>query len=316
MRGVFLDAETVDRGDLDWTALEGGASWTFYPRTTPKDLGDRLADAEVAITNKVELDASALDRAPALGLIAVAATGVNNVAVAAARERGIAVVNVPAYATPSVTQHAFGLLLALATHIPDYDAAVRAGQWSASPHFCFLAHPVRELAGMTLGIVGYGDLGSQVARIAEAFGMDVRIAQLPGRPQRPDRTPWPQLLAEVDVLSLHCPLTQSTRGLIGEAELASMRSDSLLINTARGALVDEHALAEALRHGELGGAGVDVLSQEPPPADHPLLADDIPNLIRTPHVAWASQPARQRLVDELAANVEAFRAGQRRNRVD
>ncbi|MFB6260688.1 MAG: NAD(P)-dependent oxidoreductase, partial [Thiohalorhabdaceae bacterium] len=237
-----------------------------------------------------------------LKLIAIAATGTNNVDLEAARAHGVAVANVVGYATPSVTQHVFGLLLALTTHLPEYREAVRAGRWSESPHFCLLDYSIEELAGRTLGIAGYGELGRKVADVAKAFGMDVRIAQLPGRPERPDRTPLAELLPDLDALSLHCPLTDETRGLIGPRELARLPDHALLINTARGGIVDEPALAEALSAGTIGGAGVDVLGQEPPPHHHPLLAADIPNLIVTPHTAWASRQARQRMADEFAAN--------------
>ena len=316
MKAVFLDSESLDRGDLDLSALEAAAEWTFHPHTAPGEVAERIRGAEVVISNKVPLDAGAIGASDRLRLIAIAATGTNNVDLEAARAHGVAVTNVVGYATPAVTQHVLGLLLALTTHLSDYQAAVRDGRWSASPHFCLLDFPIDELAGRTLGIAGYGELGGSVAGVAEAFGMDVRIAQLPGRPARPGRTPLAELLPELDALSLHCPLTEATRGLIGAAELARLPDHALLINTARGGIVDEPALAEALRTGGIGGAGVDVLHPEPPPPDHPLLAPDIPNLIVTPHIAWASRQARQRMADELAANIRAFAAGERRNRVD
>ncbi|MEF8793358.1 NAD(P)-dependent oxidoreductase [Thiohalorhabdus sp.] len=330
MEGVFLDSGSLDpglvaagdegegaetSGDLDLTRLEAAANWTFYPHTDASTVPDRIAGADVVITNKVPLDARAIAAADRLKLIAIAATGTDHVELEAAHAQGVAVANVVGYATPSVTQHVFALLLALATRLPRYQAAVRAGRWTESRHFCLLDFPVEELAGRTLGIAGYGELGKKVAGIAEAFGMTVRIAQLPGRPNRPGRTPLEELLPELDTLSLHCPLTDATRGLIGAEELARLPQHALLINTARGGIVDEPALAEALRAGTIGGAGVDVLGQEPPPPDHPLLAGNLPNLIVTPHTAWASRQARQRLTDELAANVGAFAAGERRNRV-
>jgi glycerate dehydrogenase len=209
-----------------------------------------------------------------------------------------------------VVQHVFALLLALCTRWPDYQQAVREGRWQRASQFCLLDFPIRELAGKTMGIVGYGELGQGVARAAEAFGMRVLVAQRPGTAETPeDRTPLPVLLPQVDVLSLHCPLTPATRGLIGAWELALMRRDAILINTARGGLVDEALLADALRRGALGGAAVDVLSLEPPVTGNPLLAPDIPNLIVTPHCAWGSRESRQRLVEQLAENIDGWLAG-------
>jgi glycerate dehydrogenase len=320
LRGVFLDLASVargeDGGDLDLGALEAALpEWSWYPATRPDQVAERLRGATVAVCNKVVLDRPALEAAPDLGLIAVIATGTNNIDLAAARERGIVVSNIRAYATPSVVQHVFAALLALATRQGDYARAVQAGRWQTAEHFCLLDYPIRELAGMTLGIVGYGELGQAVARVGEALGMRVLVAQRPGRPNPPERLPLHALLGQVDVLSIHTPLTEETRGLIGPAELALMRPDALLINTARGGIVDEAALSQALRSGRLGGAAVDVLTREPPVDGNPLLADDIPSLIVTPHVAWASREARQRAVDQVAANIRAFLAGTPRNRV-
>ncbi|HKJ87040.1 MAG TPA: 2-hydroxyacid dehydrogenase [Gammaproteobacteria bacterium] len=301
---------------MDRSPLEASApQWTFHGATAPEEVPGRIAEAEVVVSNKVPLGREAIAGAPHLRLICIAATGTNNVDLEAAREQGVAVTNVTGYATPSVVQHVFALILALTTRLPEYSAAARSGRWSESPYFCLLDFPIRELSGRTLGVVGHGELGGNVARVAEAFGMQVRIAQVPGRPERPDRTPLDRLLPEVDILTLHCPLTPETRDLLDGERLARMRPDGLLVNTARGGIVNERALAEALRGGALGGAGVDVLSQEPPPRDNPLLAPDIPNLIVTPHVAWASRQARQRMVDGLAANIRAFGEGQARNRV-
>jgi glycerate dehydrogenase len=225
------------------------------------------------------------------------------------------VCNSRGYGTASVVQHALALILALSVRLPEYRATVAAGRWQASPVFCLLDHPIAELAGRVLGIVGFGTLGRGVASVASALGMDVRVAQRPGGEPQENRVPLASLLPMVDVLSLHCPLTEHTHGLIGAAELRAMKPTALLINTARGALVDEGALADALRTGEIAGAGVDVLSVEPPPPDHPLLAPDVPNLILTPHIAWAARESRQRLADDVAANIEAFIAGEPRNRV-
>jgi glycerate dehydrogenase len=311
--GAFLDLDTVDRSDLDRSRLASALpDWRWYAVADPESVEARLAGATVAVTNKVVLDGARLAAARSLRLVCVAATGTNNVDLEAARRLGIAVANVRAYATPSVVQHVFALLLALTTRLVEYRDAVAAGRWSLSRQFCLLDYPIRELAGRTLGVVGYGELGQAVAR---AFGMEVLVAERRGAAPRAGRLALEALLPRVDVLSLHCPLTPETRGLIGAAELALMRPDAVLINTARGGIVDEHALAEALSAGRLGGAGVDVLSCEPPGADNPLLAPGVPNLIVTPHVAWASREARQRVIEEIAANIDAFRCGGERNRV-
>lgn len=325
MQGVFLDFATVSAGDLDTAALDRVLPRLVYHDATPPEaLAERIRDADVVIANKARLDAAALAAAPRLRLVALTATGTDNVDLDAARARGIAVANIRNYCTTSVVQHVFALLLALTQRIREYDAAVRAGGWNDSVHFCMLDFPMRELAGRTLGIVGYGALGRAVARIAEAFGMQVLVAQRPGAaPQErpaadasaPPRVRLDDLLATSDVVSLHCPLTPQTRNLIGARELALMKRDAVLINTARGGLVDADALAAALRARTLGGAGIDVLAREPPVDGNPLLAPDIPNLIVTPHVAWAAREARQRALDEVAANVAAFLRGEPRNRI-
>ena len=311
MPAVFLDRDSLDRGDLDFSALERALpGLRYYPATAPGEIAARIAGAEVVISNKVLLDAAAIAQAPHLRLICVAATGVNNVDLAAAAARAITVCNCRGYGTAAVVQHVFALLLSLMTRLPEYQQAVRAGRWQQAAQFCLLDFPIRELAGKTLGIIGYGELGQSVARIAEAFGMRVLIAQRPGTvDEQNGRVPLPLLLPQVDVLSLHCPLTPETRGLIGGWELALMRRDAILINTARGGLVDEALLADALRQGALGGAGIDVLSLEPPTRGNPLLAPDIPNLIVTPHSAWGSRESRQRLIGQLAENVSGYYSG-------
>lgn len=317
MSGVFLDKFSLDRGDLDLSALEASLpDWTFYDETGPSQVHERIKDAEVVISNKVMLDWSALNSAKSLKLICIAATGTNNVDLVTAKELGIRVCNVRSYATPSVVQHVFGLILALSTHLNSYQKAVEEGLWQKSTQFCLLDYPIKEIAGKKLGIVGYGELGKAVTRVAIAFGMQVLIAQRPGTDTLEEgRLHLNELLGTVDVLSLHCPLTEATRGLIGVAELALMKKEAILINTARGGIVDEAALADALRSGQLGGAGVDVLSEEPPVDENPLLQDNIPNLIVTPHIAWASRESRQRLIDELEKNIQAWRSGNIRNDV-
>jgi glycerate dehydrogenase len=311
MLGVFLDRDSLDRNDLDFSGLDRVLpNWRYYPSTTPAEVAARIEEAEVVISNKVVLDAAAIHQAPRLKLIGVAATGVNHVDLDAAAAQGIIVCNCRGYGTAAVVQHVFALLLALYTRWPDYQQAVRDGRWQHASQFCLLDFPIRELAGKTLGIIGYGELGQGVARVAEALGMRVLVAQRPGTVDAiEERVPLPVLLPQVDVLSLHCPLTPETRGLIGAWELALMRRDAILINTARGGLVDEALLADALRRGALGGAVVDVLSLEPPVNGNPLLASDIPNLIVTPHCAWGSRESRQRLVGQLAENIESWLDG-------
>jgi glycerate dehydrogenase len=268
------------------------------------------------LLNKARISRELMVANPQLRLIALTATGTDNVDVVAARELGIAVCNLRDYCTPSVVQHVLALLLALTHKVREYDRLVRDGGWGQASQFSVFPYPIRELAGRTLGIVGLGALGSGVARVAQAFGMRVLVANRPGGDPENGRLSLHELLPQVDVLSLHCPLNAATRGLIGERELALMRPDAVLINTARGGLVDAAALARALREGRLGGAGIDVLEREPPVDGNPLLDPGIPNLIVTPHVAWAAREARQRCLEELSLNVEAFRRGERRNRVD
>ena len=316
MKAVFLDLASLAEQDLDLSAFERTVDdWRTYPATAPDERLARIADADIVVTNKVVLDDHIVRGAPNLKLICLTATGYNNVAVDTARERGIVVSNVVGYATDSVVQHVFALMLAHHTRLFDYTAAVKRGDWSNSPQFCLLDYPVRELRGMTLGIIGHGELGQGVAAIAEAFGMRVMVSQRPGGEPRPGRHPLDEVLRESDVITLHVPLLENTRHLIDARALGLMKPTALLINTARGAVVDNRALADALRRGEIGGAGIDVLDVEPPPMDHPLLADDIPNLIVTPHTAWAGRQARQNVVDETVANIRAFLAGEPRNRV-
>lgn len=316
-KAVFLDTRTLDRGDLDRGGLmETPFDWQFHDHTAPAQCAERIQGARVVVSNKAVLDRDLIAGNPELRLICVAATGTNNVDLVAAAEHGVAVTNVTGYGTATVAQHTFCLILALTTRLLEYQTAVRRGDWQRSDLFCLMDYPIRELAGKTLGIVGYGTLGKGVAHIAEAFGMRVLLAQRPGGMPQPGRVPLPELLPQVDVLSLHCPLTPQTENLIGSAELALMRADALLINTARGGIVEETALADALRQGRLGGAGVDVLTREPPGDDHPLLQPDIPNLIVTPHNAWASREARQRLLNGVTANIRDYLAGGRANRVE
>ena len=306
-RAVFLDLNSLDLGDLDLQPLQQCFdALTVHAASTPQQVAERLQGASVAISNKVPLGAEVFAACPELRLVLISATGTNNVDLAAARAHGVTVCNCQGYGTASVAQHCLMLLLALATRLPDYQAAVRAGLWQQASQFCLLDFPIIELQGKTLGLLGHGELGGAVARLAEALGMRVVLGQLPGRPARADRLPLDELLPQVDALSLHCPLTEQTRHLIGARELALLKPGALLVNTARGGLVDEQALADALRSGHLGGAATDVLSVEPPVRGNPLLAADIPRLIVTPHNAWGSREARQRIVGQLAENARAF----------
>ncbi|MGQ0385116.1 MAG: NAD(P)-dependent oxidoreductase [Gammaproteobacteria bacterium] len=287
----------------------------LHPQTANAEVAAQSAGFEVVLANKSMVDRAAIRGNPKLRLIALTATGTDNVDLGAARESGVAVCNLRDYCTPSVVQHVFAMLLALTHRLADYQALVRSGRWQEAGRFSVFDHPIRELEGRVLGIVGYGALGRAVGRVAEVFGMRVQLANRPGGARTTGRFDFDEMLPRLDVLSLHCPLTDATRGLMSAARLARMKPDAVLINTARGALVDAKALAAALRAGRLGGAGIDVLEREPPPIDHPLLDPSIRNLIVTPHVAWAAREARQRCLDELALNVEAFLAGDRRNRV-
>ncbi|WP_068829393.1 2-hydroxyacid dehydrogenase [Pseudomonas sp. BMS12] len=310
VRAVFLDHASLDLGDLDMSPLrQVFDELVLYPASTAEQVSERLQGVQIAISNKVPINAATLAACPELKLILVSATGTNNIDLAAARERGITVANCQGYGTASVAQHALTLLLSLATRLPDYQTAVRDGAWQRASQFCLLDFPIMELAGKTLGILGHGELGSAFARLAEALSMRILYGALPGRPARADRLPLQELLPQVDALSLHCPLTEQTRNLIGASELALMKPQALLINTARGGLVDEQALADALRAGHLGGAAFDVLTEEPPRNGNPLLAPGIPRLIITPHNAWGSREARQRIVGQLAENAAAFFAG-------
>ncbi|MFL9815406.1 2-hydroxyacid dehydrogenase [Stutzerimonas sp. VN223-3] len=309
-RAVFLDLSPLDQGDLDLAPLQSAFDELIcHTQTSDAQIIERLQGAQVAIINKIALNDAVFAACPDLKLILVAATGVNNIDLVAARQRGIAVCNCQAYGTATVAQHTLMLLLALATRLPDYQGAVARGRWQESGQFCLLDFPIVELAGKTLGVLGHGELGSAVARLAEALGMRVLTGNLPGRPPRPDRLELDELLPQIDALTLHCPLTEQTRNLIGARELQLMKPSAFIINTARGGLIDEQALADTLRHGHLGGAATDVLISEPPSVDNPLLAADVPRLIVTPHSAWGSREARQRIVGQLSENAEAFFAG-------
>ncbi|WP_105101839.1 D-2-hydroxyacid dehydrogenase [Microbulbifer pacificus] len=305
MRGVFLDTLTMKPEELDISALEHLLDhWDFFETTSPDQTAARIAKADVVITNKVVLDRPLIDNAPNLKLICVCATGTNNIDLAAAAEKNIPVKNVTGYTGTSLAQHTIALLLALATRWYTYNEDVKNGRWSQSPIFCRLDYPVMELAGKNLGIIGCGDLGKKVAALGQALGMNLLIAQSATSEEKSGRVSLETMLAESDVISLHCPLTEQNSKMVNREFLAAMKDSAFLINTARGGLVDEKALAEALRRGVIAGAALDVLSTEPPPADHPLLATDIPNLIITPHNAWISRESRQRLLDGVVRNIQ------------
>jgi glycerate dehydrogenase len=289
-------------------------SWEEHGKVAAADVVRRLERATIAIVNKTALRADAIERLPALKFVGVAATGTDNIDVAACRERGIVVSNIRNYAVHTVPEHTFALILALRRNLIAYREDVARGLWQKSAQFCLSGHPIRDLHGSTLGIFGEGSLGQGVANLARAFGMRVLFADhAPPKAAGIEFTPAEQLLREADIVSLHLPVTPQTVNMIGSKELAKMKSGALLINTARGGLVDEHALANALRKGIIAGAGFDVLSAEPPPLGNPLFAADIPNFILTPHVAWASREAMQALADQLMDNVEAFVNGNPRN---
>ena len=304
MKAAFLDYGTLGPG-IDTASLDQLVEVEYYDYSPPNEISGRLRDVEIGIVNKARVDAATMVANPGLKFIVLAATGSDNVELQTARQRSIAVANIRDYCTPAVVQHVFALILALTRQLKGYQTVVNAGAWQRSNTFALFDFPIRELTGKTLGIVGYGSLGRGVANVGRAFGMEVLIAARPGAPAE-NRIAIDALLEQADVLSLHCPLTDSNRHMIGKSELASMKPDALLINTARGALIDSAALVEALRSGGIGGAGIDVLATEPPTDEEPLLAADIPNLILTPHIAWTASESRQRTLDQVAENVKDF----------
>ena len=324
MRAVFLDFGTVSHDDLDTTQLERVLPGiTLHATSTDTEVDERIAGVEFILTNKLNITRARMRAVPGLRFIGLTATGTNNVDLEAARELGIAVCNIREYCTVSVAQHVLGSILMLTHRLREYGQAAVDGTWSKSEQFTVPGAPIRELTGKVLGIVGYGVLGQAVAKAArDALGMRVLVAKRqgggsPDSPSQPSvvRCTLDELLRTADVLSLHCPLTPATTGMIGKRELALMKPDALLINTARGALVDLEALVAALKGGDLGGAAIDVLPKEPPTDGSVLFEPGIPNLLVTPHIAWAAFEARQRAVDELALNVEDFLRGGRRGRV-
>ena len=310
-RIVFLDRDSLI---ADVRAPSFPHSWQDHDASGEQDVVERLRGATIAITNKVPLRANAIDQLPDLKMVAVADTGTDNVDLEACRARGIVVANIRNYSVVSVPEHCFALLLALRRNLRAYAADVEAGRWERSTRFCLFDHPIGDLAGSRLGIVGYGTLGKQVAHLARAFGMEVcATSRSPIADPDVKQLELDELLKTADVVSLHLPLTERTRNLIGARELGLMKKTALLLNTARGGLVDETALANTLMEGGIGGAGFDVLSKEPPSPDNPLLRLRLPNFLLTPHIAWASRGAMQTLADMLIDNIEAWEAGRPQN---
>lgn len=323
MRIVILDSFTADQGDpaFGWDGLRALGELHVHPRTSPGDVRARCAGATAVLTNKVAIDAGTLAACPELRYVGVLATGTNVVDLEAARARGVAVTNAPGYAGDAVAQLAFALILRLTHDVSAHSAAVKDGAWAASPDFCFFLQPLVELARKTLVVIGSGAIGGAVARIGEGFGMRVLRAAVPGAPARAGeaRVPLAQALPEADVVSLHCPLTPATKGLIDAKRLGDMKRGAILINTSRGPLVEEAAVCAALESGHLGGVGLDVLAVEPPPHDHPLLDLDAPwagRVVVTPHIGWGTLESRRRLEGIVTENLRAFLAGERLNRVD
>jgi glycerate dehydrogenase len=313
LRVVFLDRASIV---ADVRRPGAASDYLEYPRTQEEEVVERLQRASVAITNKVPLRAAALQALPQLRMIAVAATGYDVVDIGYCRDHGVAVANIRNYAVHTVPEHAFALILALRRNLLAYRADVEQGLWNRSAEFCLLDHPILDLHGAQLGIIGEGALGRAMAAIGTAFGMRAVFLDHPQRVGEDlEYHPLPRLLAESDVLTLHCPLLPATRNLIGEAQLRAMKRSAILINTARGGLVDEAALVRALQQRWIAGAGFDVLSVEPPHAGNPLLDLRLPNLIVTPHIAWASQGAMQFLADQLIDNIDAWAAGKPQNLV-
>jgi glycerate dehydrogenase len=319
LRIVFLDAATF--GDASLDRFTGTWDCAIHPLTQPAEVRQRIAGFPVVVTNKVVLDQTAINSPEAAGLklIAEAATGTDNIDLAAARERGVRVANVPGYAAQSVAQFTIALVLELATRAGAYVELVREGGWERSPMYARIDFPITELAGKKLAIVGYGNIGRRAAEMARALGMEILISARPGATGRPEagRMPLDEALESADFLSLHCPLTPSTKNMIDARALGLMKPSAFLINTARGALVDEAALVAALREKRLAGAALDVITREPPPADHPIIraAKELDNLLVTPHCAWSAREARARLLAETAENIKAFIEGRDRNRV-
>jgi glycerate dehydrogenase len=312
MNIVITDGFTLNPGDQSWAVIEALGSITYYDRSSPSEVPERCAKAEVIITNKTPISAATISSATNLKLIAVTATGYNIVDVAAAQARGVVVCNVPGYGTDSVAQHTWSLLLELSNQVGLHAQSVRVGEWVESADWCYLKSPIVELAGKTLGIVGFGRIGQQVAAVGRAFGMRVIFhnrSVLTGTVG--EQRSLSEVFAESDVISLHCPLTADNQGFVNATLLGTMKPSAFLLNTARGQLINEQDLADALNGGVLAGAGLDVLSTEPPAANNPLL--EAKNCILTPHTAWISYEARRRVMAVTGQNIKAFAEGTPQN---
>ncbi|RTZ14346.1 D-2-hydroxyacid dehydrogenase [Vibrio aquaticus] len=313
---VFLDRATIP-AHIELPHLPFDHQWIEYDLTSPDQRLERLQDAQIVITNKVILDCSLLRQLPNLKMIAIAATGFNNVDIECCQELGIAVANVQGYATQSVPEHVIAMMFALKRNLKGYHNDIALGEWQRNKQFCFFTYPISDTAGSTLGVIGSGVLGQATATLAKAIGMNVLFAERKGATTcRDGYVPFEHLLAVSDVITLHCPLNEQTQNCIGASELASMKSSAILINTGRGGLVDEQALVDALKRGGIAGAGCDVFTQEPADDSNPLLANHtLPNLLLTPHVAWGSDSSIQNLAKILMDNISAFVAGETQNRI-
>jgi glycerate dehydrogenase len=308
MIGVILDANSLGQ-DIDLSPVTSLLSeWRVYPSTQPDEVASRISDATVVLSNKIRLDEASLANAPNVRFISVMATGTNNIDFQATKARDIHVSNAVAYATPSVVQHTISLILALSTNLPAYLSDVRSGRWQQSDVFCLLDHPIQEVAGKKLGIIGHGELGSAVAKAAAGLGLKVIVAGRRGEQPGPGRTPFEEVIREADYLTLHCPLTSTNENMINAELLSAMKPTAFLINTARGGLVDSQALVAALKDGVIAGAAIDVLNTEPAAANEPLITD-LPNLLVTPHNAWGAIESRNRLINQMRENIEGFLAG-------
>ena len=311
MKAVFLDYASLDQNDLNFKDLEKTFDeWEIYPSTSSEQLLERIQNVDVIISNKVVVNAEAIQQCPNLKLILISATGTNNIDLVQAKKQGVVVCNCQAYGTSAVAQHTLMLMLNLATSFKQYERAVQNGDLNKASQFCLLDYPIIELEGKTLGILGYGELGKAVAKLAEAFGMKILVGALPNRPVQENRIPFNELLSQVDFLTLHCPLSTDTQNLIDAKAFDAMKPSAFLINCARGGIVNEQDLADALIAGKIAGAATDVLMVEPPKDGNVLLNSEIPNLLITPHSAWGSVDARQRIVQQMVENVEAFKKGQ------
>ncbi len=313
---VILDAYTLNPGDLSWERLLSLGNCSIYDRTPADQVVAEAAEAELVLTNKAVLSREVIEALPQLNYIGVMATGYNVVDLDTARDRDITVTNVPIYGTDSVAQMVFAHVLNFTQRVAHHSDAVKAGRWSSASDWCFWDFPLRELAGLTMGIIGFGRIGQATAKLADAFGMKVLVHNRSSIDplEYAQQVDLDTLFRDSDVVSLHCPLNEETRGMVGAERLRMMKPTALLINTSRGPLVDELALADALQHRQIAGAGLDVLSTEPPPADHPLLG--VEKCVITPHIAWATHSARSRLLDTVIDNVAAYLAGEPRNVVE